>query len=326
MYYITTTTNIMILCIGCNKKFKYIGSFDTHLKKRKCSLKYICILPDIYIQNAEKINLLFKNKFDMLINNSIDINPKFGCEKCGELYKSKNYMYQHRKKICKENELTKYINNEVQEIDIQNIKHITELGHGMENSNNTNISNNNNNYHTNNSNHTNNGIGGDMNNTVINNNIIIKNYNDENDDEIINTMPVNMKKKLLKTPDTAIQDLYKFIHMDTPEYRNIYIGHPKNGYGMIMENGNWRPIKMKELMDDIIVKNSDRLYDIANDDDINIKTLYKTKIGALLDTISDNGIFNIGLRQDIKLVTYGYKKIIKETYKNSMNNSQKYVT
>lgn len=340
-----------ICCIGCNKIFKYMGSFENHIKKKKCPGIYIKILPNEYLKNPKEINQKFEEQFNNMLNDNIEKN-KYGCEKCGSLCKSINYLYQHRKKFCKANvvivyddepkvskrnknkeyddychdkpfknydEITPEMFNDIfnTKAEIKPIK--TEIPVNkkeckMINNQNTNISNNNNN------NHNNYGVNGDV--IINNNNIVIKNYNDDNDEDIINSIPKKIKKNLIKAPDTAIQNLYKLIHIDTPEYRNIYIGHPKNGYGMVMQDGNWKPIKMKELMNDIIIKNSDRLYDIANDDKISVKNLYKTKLEKMLDVISDNGQFTSGIRQDIKLLTYNSKKIIKNNYNRSNNKKQ----
>lgn len=89
-----------ITCIGCNGTFKYMGNFNNHIEKKKCSYEYIHILPNMYIKNPTEINNKFNEEFNKIINDENKGN-KYGCEHCGMLLKSINYMYQHRKKFCK---------------------------------------------------------------------------------------------------------------------------------------------------------------------------------------------------------------------------------
>ena len=89
---------------------------------------------------------------------------------------------------------------------------------------------------------------------------------------------MHVKQQILKKPHTAITDLYKLIHIDNPQYRNIYIGSMKDGHGKVLKDGDWVPIQMKQLLEDAVVQSSDRLYDIANDETVNVKKSYLDKI------------------------------------------------
>lgn len=305
----------MFKCITCGNNFSYHKNFEKHLINNKCKKKYIYIIPKIYIKSPDEINEIFNHKFNEIYTNNLKL--KYGCEICGKLYSAKNYLYHHRKTVCEKETL---VNVKLEEME----PHLNSTTQQQDNINKMLSSNSNHNSHNNNSNSYNT-TGRDMN--VINNNninnIIIQNYNNEYDDDIIKSIPDNLKLKILQKPNTAIMDLYKLIHIDTPQFRNVLIKHPKDGYGLIMKNGDWIPIKMTELLTDLVIKNSDILYDIANDDAIKIKKSYLKKITNLLEEVTDNTSITSDIKQDIKLLTYQFREIIEDTYNKSINKKKK---
>jgi hypothetical protein len=340
----------MTLCIGCGKKFNYNGNFIKHLTLKKCIRKYIYICPNSYRNDFEKINQLFSKQFETFKNT--DSKLKYGCEVCGKIFTTKSYLYRHIKKCkiklenidnkqtsiltnCesklndKINSKTNNKNNKIQDMNSVNSlkrkKLIPKIHINKQKNNSDNITKEYSNQYTNSSNNNsnNNSVNGNQSNTIINNNInnniIIKNFNDDNDDEILSSIPKNIKEQLMRKPKSAITDLYKLIHIDKPEYRNVYINNPKDGFGMIMQNGNWTPIKMKELLDDAIVKNSDRIFDIMNDETINIRKSDLSRLTNILELVADNGSITSELRMKIKLLTFQFKDLITQTYNESSN-------
>jgi predicted nucleic acid-binding Zn-ribbon protein len=279
-------------CIRCGKKYDNKQQFQQHLKGQSgCVVNYIFLPKKKYSDNYSKFNNLFISSYKNLneVNND-DKQIKYGCEKCGGLYNSRSHHYRH-KQVCDPSDNTKICNIDEQKT-ISGINHSQNKINLQNQSCNTNSPNTNINIH---------------------NNITIKNFNGDHDEEILKSIPKRIKTKLLKSPQTAITDLYKLIHIDNPEYRNICIKNPKDGYGMIMHDGDWIPMGMQKLLDEIIEKNSDRLYDIATDDTINVKKIYLCRITDLLDNIVENGSIANNIKRDIKLMTCQFRQLIEST-------------
>ena len=92
-----------------------------------------------------------------------------------------------------------------------------------------------------------------------------------------------------------------------------------------MQNGNWTPIKMKELLNDVIIKNSDRIYDIMNDETINIKKSDLSRLTNILELVADNGSITSELRMKLKLLTFQFKDLIRHTYNESTNKKHSHM-
>lgn len=313
-------------CIRCGKTFKTKNVFCNHLKKNGvCEVQYISIPKKIYIEKYNIINDLFEDNYNQLIESDSIPKLHYGCERCGNLYTSasKSYYYKHKKKCNRLylNESETDSKNNILELttpSIQTYIPYQEPNKSMDKSQNQNSLNTHNSHnHVQTYNTQNNP------NININNNITIKNYNDGNDEEILNSIPNHIKQQILKKPHTAITDLYKLIHIDNPQYRNIYIGSLKDGHGKVLKDGDWTSIQMKQLLEDAVVQSSDRLYDIANDETVNVKKSYLDKITKLLDNIAENGNITNNYKNEIKTISYHFREIIKANYEESNNRKLK---
>lgn len=303
-------------CIRCGKPFKTKNIFNNHLKKKGgCIAKYISIPKNKYIDKQDKINQLFEDNYLKLKDSENSL--QYGCEYCGNLYTNNSYYYKHKKKCSTDittDEVLELVSNEdsnIQQMAIQDESQSKNLMENSQNQNSLNTTNSHNTVHTYNTQNNPN--------ININNTITIKNYNDQNEEEILNSIPNHIKQKILQKPKTAITDLYKLIHIDTPEYRNIYIGSLKDGHGKVLKDGDWTPIQMKQLLEDAVVQSSDRLYDIANDETVNVKKSYLNQITKLLENIAENGNITNNYKKEIKVITYQFRKIIKSNYNISNN-------
>lgn len=308
----------MTLCITCGNEFIYDKNFIKHIKQGNCKEKYIFIITKSYVQNPKLIHEMFIDKFNELKENYD--GPKYGCDLCGKIYNSLSYLYQHRRIVCKPKQILQLVEDNNQQLQPQSIDNPQMLNQQSHVSTDSIVSSNNPNQSHNSNTNSNNNIGRDMN---VVNNIMIKNYHDDHDNEILNAIPDDIKRKLLTSPQTAVIDLYKLIHVDMPEHRNVLIKHPKDGYGMIMKNGDWAPAPMKTLLTDLVVKNSDMLYDISQDETIHVKKSYMTKLTLLLEQIADNGKITADLRRGIKSISCEFRDLIEETYRTSQNKKQK---
>jgi hypothetical protein len=298
-------------CIRCGKTYKSENCLDNHINGiKRCKAIYIYIPFEIYQEKYIEINKLFQDEFNEMCNR---INPvvTYGCWVCGKLYSSRNGLYKHRKNCmydtdiddvkdikienenindgiqCKENnmQLNEYQHIEANKIEAHNMQNIGQY-------NNVNNS------------------GNSINNITIN----LQNFNADYTEDILNYLSKNKKKQLVKKPQTALTDLYQMINIDNPKYRNVYISHPKDGYGMVFNDGEWQPITMNQLMEDIICKYADILYDITGDDSINVKQSHLDGITEMLDKLAENDSFTEAYKSQIKIITYKFKELLKESY------------
>jgi hypothetical protein len=311
-------------CIRCGIKFNCIDDFKYHLqKKTRCKCKYINVSIDKYIIKPKYVNSLFLDKMKE-IKNSKEKLIVYGCEYCGKCFNNRKYGYRHKSNHCKLREANQVLYNEPNSLATNNQNTLTNNQNNSLSTNNVNnnIKNKNSSNTFDNINTLNNDINTqnnvsniNSNNTIINN-FIIKNYddNDKNDDDILKSISTKTKEKILLSPNTAIQNLYKLIHIDNPNYRNIYIKNPKDGFGFVYNDGEWDIKTMKELLTEIIETNSDRLYDITLDKKINIKKTYLNQCNQLFNKIADNGDYTNELRNKLKLMTYQNGHIIKDNY------------
>lgn len=334
-----------IQCIRCGNIFQNMSLFQNHLvKKSDCIVEHIYLPIELYRIHFRQLNEIFNDKVEE-IKNSKDNTIYYGCEYCGKTFSDRKYSYKHKKQYCSQRELNqklyestakktvsdktvnnnkrKYIKNkkakknidpveknEIEHIQTNEVNNINELFNNKNNQQNNNYQNINtqNNIHTQNNNNINS-------NNVINN-IIIKNYNDnDKDDDVVDGLSENMKRKILKSPKTAIEMLYHLIHMETPEYMNIYINSHKEGCGYVYNNGEWEPKKMNDLLEDILITNADRLYDISKTTEV--KKIYMKKITDQLNKISENGPDAIDIKSKIKYRTLKYKNTIKNNFEES---------
>lgn len=312
-----------ITCVRCGKSFAYEKQFLNHLNKNnKCKHKYIVIPKKHYANNYKIYNPIFEPKFKELVENN-NTQIKYGCIGCGELYNSDAYYYTHKKKYCKwtikiseipENKIIDTTNNSNQITNNCNQSNNTNALYSQYGNNNITNNTNSNNTITNNVNN--------VNNISTINNIYIKDFNSEKED-INKLISKKDQKKILLRPYCAITDIHKKIHLDNEEYRNVLIKDVKDSFGFILQDGEWKAFVMKELLEELLVKHSNTLFEIFNG--IDIKQSYKDKVTNILNKISENGNIAHGIKLNLKADTYNMKSHILDTYNNSINKKLKLI-
>lgn len=292
------------LCFRCGTEYKYKKSFYNHLSK-KCKPKILYI-------DTEYI----KENYDTCYDNCIQIYNeskkkkilKYVCYKCFKSYNSRNYYYKHANKYC--TDLDNQIepnNTHTQNMNLQNNMQQTINNINQPTTNNINQPSNSHNTITN------------SNNTNISNinNITINNYNEEP------ILTKNMKNKHFKIikyrPAESIQEIFKNIHIDTPEYRNIYINSLKEAYGLGYINGEWVPVIVDDLLNVAIENSANVIYDAIkdNEDKLDKKRIFRAE-ETIAKLTEDNKKPLKRWRQIIKYITYHNRDLIKENYENSI--------
>ena len=150
------------------------------------------------------------------------------------------------------------------------------------------------------------------NNNIFNNNIInisLNNFGNEDISSISNQELINIIKRCYN----SVSELFKRIHIDIPQNRNIYISNYKEGNISVYNNGKWNIHDAKKILKQI--------------QDININIIdsfYKSNINNFSNNKSIekmmNDYYNHKLtnkyNKDIKLILENNKNVIK---KNKIN-------
>ena len=241
-----------------------------------------------------------KQRLNYHKNNKVCIDKKIVCGFCEKTYKTKYTFLRHLNKKHhmienkKNNELTCKKCNIIFTRKYNLQRHI------------------NNNKCINNTNNINNIINNITNNNIINNitnNITINNFGKESfvsisDDQLHRC--INMCYK-------GIPALFKLIHIDTPENRNLYLTNIKNPYIYTYSNNKWNlnEIKLvlsylqrekKELIEYYVENNSDKF------------NKYKIKnINKMLNE-HKNGILDKQYNSELKMLLINNKNVLKKTY------------
>jgi hypothetical protein len=115
----------------------------------------------------------------------------------------------------------------------------------------------------------------------------------------------------------AIPELVKRIHIDIPENRNIYIPSEKGKYIKVFNGQIWQYVDQKQMLETLVVDNSNRMFDFINNDTSNIeKKLYK-KVDKLIDELDNENKSRENCKERLKSLLLSYNKTIKDSIKNS---------
>lgn len=270
-------------CKFCSKSFNSKQNLEYHYDNNVCvdKGKILCKICVKYYKNKYTYKRHCKIKHPELFNiNKKDTINKIVCENCNKEFARKYNLKMHLlNNVCKKDSI------------ILNSK---------TNCNNTNIVNNiNNTNNTNNTNHTN----------IVNNNIInisLNSFGNEDISSISNDELIDIVKRCYN----SVSELFKRIHIDIPENRNIYLSNYKEGNISVYKNGKWNIHDAKKVLKKI--------------QDINIDiidTFYKSNIGdftnnksieRMIEDFNNNKLTN-KYNKDIKLILENNKGILKES-------------
>jgi hypothetical protein len=220
---------------------------------------------------------------------AIFVENELKCQYCNKLFNTVPSKRRHEIHRCKENPNIIVKNGE--KINLTDKKKLVSLinalfdkhaGDTITNANNTNSHNN-------------------INNST-NNTIILNNYGQEDTSHITD----NMKMNLLKLPFDSIQKMIEQVHFNNkkPENRNIEIPNKKESIIKIYKNDNWSYRDKKEIIDDLIHMNYDRLdeyYEGGAKEKMSKMHNNRYKRYQYLFDNSDKKLIN-GIKRDVELL------------------------
>ena len=294
----------MFTCEICNYHSPLKFNYERHLNSKKHKKK-------VELLNRNKVTIskplehehkMNTNEHKMNTNehkmntNEHKQKSNFVCSYCGMTFNTKPSMRRHQLHYCKQNETD--LRDELQKERTEKRKLYKHIELLLENNGQVinNIHNTINNNNTNNIQQT--------------NNIVIKNYGEEDLSHITNSV----LEKLITTPGNMINNLTKMIHFNNnkPENMNMYIPSRKQKFIKVFRKNKWMLEKKHERIPDLV----DRNYSI-------IDTFYEDQGGSDNLDKSTKKYYE----QYQKLIDNKDDKIIKQEYDacelEILNNSEK---
>ena len=269
----------MFKCYNCNKTLSSRQRLQYHIKNNVCSI----LNSDFYCSICDKY---YKTKFTLLNH----LNLKHSKKTKQKEVKEKIIKKKKEKKINK----CQYCNKEFKRSDSL-YRHIEKYC-SYKNKNTTTIINN---ITTNN----------------IQNNIIINNFGNEN----LKLIKEDNILECINKCYSCIPELFKLIHIDTPENRNLYLSNMKDSFLYLYKNNKWelndldkilKYIKddKKELMEEYFKKNIDKF-----------QTYKKKNIGKMINDYN-NGKLHKQYDKKLKMLLVSNKELLKDTYSRMNDN------
>ena len=294
-------------CNYCNKVFKHSSSLSRHIKyfckkNKDEDMRELVKLLNLENKNNLCLSTLLDGNIPEEDEEEVDNNiDGFSCNYCLKRYKKKTGLWKHLK-----NYHHIKVNKKEEEEHLINSKNISRLLKKLQ-------------------------LSIPQVNTIINNNDCINNNNINNINNINNVINKNININLLNHKETdishltdkdyiaslnrynnCIYEIVKRIHFNPkkPENMNIYISNIKQKYIMIYENNGWL-LKDRDTEIDNLIDSKELLLEDWLESEQDKYPLLKKKFEHYLNSKEDNEILN-QLKEDIKLLMYNNKKLIKK--------------
>jgi hypothetical protein len=289
---------VRYICNKCNKEFDHKGNYYRHInRKRSCKSNNIFKVvnkqkeqkePKKVVDNdLEKIkkllNLINNSDSENLSDNSSDYE-KPQCKFCNIIFHNKSNLNRHLRKGCKDyydEEIKKKLREKDEEVEKLK-KEIDKLKMSQH----------------------------------ITNNINVIAYNKTPD---LSHLTNNDYLKIMNKGFSSVPKLIEAIHYNPnkPENQNVYIPNIKNNYAMIWNGDKWNLGNQDEIIEDMYDDKSNILIEKMEEIEKVVSNKYPSvvkKFRRFIDGKDDDTIKN-KIKQDIKLLLYNNKEMIKNTKK-----------
>jgi hypothetical protein len=292
-------------CDSCQHKFSSLQMLYYHVKNKVCERKknpFPCMFCfKSYKSNRSLIkhlNAKHSDKVDKKTKNiPSQVYNELQCHVCKKIFSKKFNLKRHIK---------------------LHIEQLNKMNHGniINPLNNDNILNNNhniNNLTNNNNNLTNNNLINNLtNNNNITNNITINNFGKED----ISSISDKLMFRCINMCFEAIPTLFKIIHIDIPENRNLYLTNIKNPFIYAYANNKWSLRNSKKTLNYLQNDKKDIIeYFFENNKD----KFKKHKIKNIIKMFKayDNGELEKRYDSDLKLLLINNKKTFQNNYEKT---------
>lgn len=337
----------MKCCFRCGHVFNHKSNLNRHLlKKIPCEVKYLNISgPDIianFIYYYQQFQDLTGNtlespsreliKLDVPVKmvqveseseeedeyvelDNVEDDMVYKCEGCRKEFNKKNNYYRHRKSYCpvlKDDykELKTFKKNLDNQYRQMRQEHINKQSEPVNQNHNQNkFENSLNNYNTKAHNYQ---LKQNTQDVYNKNefNITINEYGKED----VSSVSQSEWKQIVKKLYCALPDLVKKVHFDIETNRNVYVPNIREKYAMVWKNGNWEMMDIREVLDDLLVNNTDRIYEFLEENEGFLGDTLSTKMNSIIEKIGSSKKLQKKYQDQIKMILINNRSVVKNTY------------
>ena len=109
-------------------------------------------------------------------------------------------------------------------------------------------------------------------------------------------------------------DLVKKVHFDIETNRNVYVPNIREKYAMVWKNGNWEMMDIREVLDDLLVNNTDRIYEFLEENEGYLGDSLHTKMNSIIEKIGSSKKLQRKYQDQIKMILINNRSVVKDTY------------
>jgi hypothetical protein len=143
-------------------------------------------------------------------------------------------------------------------------------------------------------------------------NITINEYGNED----VSSFTQSEWKQIVKRLYHALPDLVKKVHFDIETNRNVYVPNIREKYAMVWKDGNWEMMDIRDVLDDLLVNNTDRLYEFLEENEGMLSNSLHNKMNDIIDKIGNSKKLQKKYQDQIKTILINNRSVVKKTYEN----------
>jgi len=273
--------------------------------------------------NAKIIISESSDEEDLADFDSVEEDFIYKCEGCKQVFKYKNNYYRHRKSACtvlkdEHKQLKKFKKN--LDKTYRTLKKEHQDKKVVNNDYKFNDESNNSQYH--------NQLDNSLNsyNTTAHNfqlkqgtrdiinqnefNITINEYGNED----VNGISNHEWKQIVKKLYYALPDLVKKVHFDIENNRNVYVPNIREKYAMVWKNGDWEMMDIRDVLNDLLVNNTDRIYEFLEENEGDIGDTLHSKMNSIIEKIGNSKKLQKKYQDQIKMILINNRSVVKKSY------------
>ena len=273
-------------CNKCKCIFTTNKSLKYHIKNNVCTKikkMFSCMFcPKSYKYNNGLLKHLNNKHLNKIKQNNKQNNLE--CKLCNTIFSRTDNLKRHMKTSCIKK------NNYFDEIKTNNNNRINIIGDNNIINNTTNNNNNN----------------------ITNNNITINNFGKED----ISSISDKIIYKCVNMCFEAIPALFKIIHIDIPENRNLYLTNIKNPFIYTYINDKWSMCDIKHIINDLQKYKKDIIEEYFENNKNKFRDYKINNINKMLEK-HKNGELDKRYNNSLKLLLINNKKKLKNIYKKT---------
>jgi hypothetical protein len=143
-------------------------------------------------------------------------------------------------------------------------------------------------------------------------NITINEYGNED----VSSFTQNEWKQIVKRLYHALPDLVKKVHFDIETNRNVYVPNIREKYAMVWKDGNWEMMDIRDVLDDLLVNNTDRIYEFLEENEGILSNSLHNKMNDIIEKIGNSKKLQKKYQDQIKTILINNRSVVKKTYEN----------